>query len=65
MPQIAYHFVDETTKFLYKEYRKNREDNTDLFKAAYNSMEKKGAKLIDLTDKKYEFDFVEMHFELI
>ena len=65
MPQIAYHFVDETTKFLYKEYRKNREDNTDLFKAAYNSMEKKGAKLIDLTDKKYEFDFGEMHFELI
>ena len=65
MPQIAYHFVDEGTKFLYKEYRKNREDNTELFQAAINSMKKKGATLIDLTDKKYGFDFGEMHFELI
>ena len=65
MPQIAYHFVDEGTKFLYKEYRKNREDNTELFQAAIKSMEEKGATLIDLTDKKYGFDFGEMHFELI
>ena len=65
MPQIAYHFVDERTKFLYKEYRVNKEDNTELFQAAYNSMKIKGAQLIDLTGKEYEFDFGEMHFQLI
>ena len=65
MPLIAYHFVDEGTKFIYKEYRKNREDNTALFKAAINAMEEKGATLIDVTDKKYEFNFGEMHFKLI
>ena len=65
MPLIAYYFVDEGTKFIYKEYRKNREDNTALFKAAIGAMEEKGATLIDVTDKKYEFDFGEMHFQLI
>ena len=65
MPQIAYHFVDKNTVFLYKKYRKNREDNTAYFEAAYNSMKTKGAQLIDLTDEQYEFDFGEMHFELI
>ena len=65
MPLIAYYFVDEGTKFIYKEYRKNREDNTALFKAAITAMEDKGAALIDVTDKKYEFDFGELHFQLI
>ena len=65
MPQIAYHFVDKNTKFLYKKYRVNRENNTALFDTAYNSMKAKGAKLIDLTDEQYEFDFGELHFELI
>lgn len=55
MPLIAYHFVDEGTKFIYKEYRKNREDNTALF--TIGAMEEKGATLIDVTDKKFEFDF--------
>ena len=65
MPQIAYHFVDKRTKFLYKKYRKNKQDNEVYFNDAYNSMKKKGAQLIDLTDQKYEFDFGDMHFELI
>jgi len=65
MPQIAYHFVDKNTKFLYKKYRVNKENNEVYFNAAYNSMEAKGAQLIDLTDLKYEFDFGDMHFELI
>ena len=65
MPQIAYHFVDKNTKFLYKKYRVNKENNEVYFNAAYNSMEAKGAQLIDLTDQKYEFDFGDMHFELI
>ena len=41
MPQIAYHFVDKRTKFLYKKYRKNAEDNEVYFNAAYNSCKKK------------------------
>jgi len=65
MPQIAYHFVDKNTKFLYKKYRVNKENNEVYFNAAYNSMEAKGAQLIDLTDQKHEFDFGDMHFELI
>ena len=65
MPQIAYHFVDKNTNFIYKEYRPNRENNQALFDAAYNSMKTKGAKLIDVTDEKYEFDFGDLHFELI
>ena len=65
MPQIAYHFVDKRTKFLYKKYRKNLEDNEVYFNDAYNSMQKKGAQLIDVTDQKYEFDFGDMHFDLI
>ena len=65
MPQIAYHFVDKNTKFLYKKYRKNKQDAEVFFNAAYNSMKKKGAQLIDLIEKKLEFDFGDMHFELI
>lgn len=65
MPQIAYHFVDENTKYLYKEYRETRENNEAFFTAAINSMKAKGAQLRDLTDKSYEFDFGEMHFKLI
>ena len=65
MPQIAYHFVDKSTVFIYKKYRVNRENNTAYFNAAYNSMKAKGAQLVDVTDEPYEFDFGDMHFELI
>ena len=65
MPQIAYHFVDKNTIYLYKQYRETREDNEAYFNAAYNSMKTKGAQLIDLTDEEYEFDFGDLHFELI
>ena len=65
IPQIAYHFVDKNTKFLYKKYRVNKEDNKVYFNPAYNSMKAKGAQLIALTNEKYEFDFGDMHFELI
>ena len=65
MSQIAYHFVDKRTKFIYKKYRKNKENNEVLFNYVYNSMKKKGAQLIDVTNKKYEFNFGDMHFELI
>ena len=56
MPQIAYHFVDKGTKFIYKKYRKNKQNNEVNFNDAYNSMKKKGAQLIDVTNKKYEFN---------
>ena len=65
MPQIAYHFVNKNTKFIFKKYRINREDNKMYFNPAYNSMKAKGAQLIELIDEKYEFDFGDMHFELI
>lgn len=65
MPQIAYHFVDKSTTYLYKKYRETKEDNEAFFNAAYNSMKIKGAQLIDLTDEQYEFDFGDLHFELI
>ena len=65
IPQIAYHFVDKKTIYLYKQYRKTKENNEDYFIAAYNSMKIKGAQLIDLTDNQYEFNFGEIHFEFI
>ena len=65
MPQIAYHFVDKNTIYLYKQYRPTSQNNEAFFTAAYNSMKTKGAQLRDLTDEEYEFDFGEMHFELI
>ena len=65
IPQIAYHFVDKKTKFLYKKYRVNMEDNEVNFKPAYNSMQAKGAHFITLKKEKYEFDFGNIHLELI
>jgi hypothetical protein len=65
IPQIAYHFVNKNTKFIFKKYRVNRENNKMYFNPAYNSMQIKGAQLIELEDGKYEFDFGDMHFELI
>ena len=65
MPQIAYHFVDKNTVYLYKQYRETSQDNEAYFLAAYNSMKTKGAQLIDVTDEQYEFDFGDLHFKLI
>ena len=65
IPQIAYHFVNKNTKFIFKKYRVNKENNKICFNPAYNSMQIKGAQLIELTDGKYEFDFGDMHFKLI
>lgn len=65
MPQIAHHFLVKNIKFLYKKYRVNTENNKVLFNAAYNSIKAKGAQLLDFTGEKYEFDFGDMHFELI
>ena len=65
IPQIAYHFVDKKTKFLYKKYRVNMEDNEVNFKPAYNSMQAKGTHFITLKNEKYEFDFGDIHLELI
>ena len=65
IPQIAYHFVNKNTKFIFKKYRVNRENNKMYFNPAYNSMQIKGAQLIELANGKYEFDFGDTHFELI
>lgn len=72
IPAIAYYFVNENTKYYYREYRKTREDTSNVdwanykyYLAAIHSMEKKGAYLIDVTDQKIQFDFGDMNLELL
>ena len=72
IPAIAYKYVDSNTKYYYREYRETREDTTNIdwanykyYLAAVHSMEKKGAELIDVTDKIINFDFGDMNLELL
>ena len=72
IPAIAYYYVNENTKYYYREYRKTKEDTTKInlanykyFLAALHSMQKKGVELIDVTNKDIKFDFQELHFELL
>ena len=50
VPAIAYYYVDSNTKYYYREYRKTREDTTQVdwanykyYLAAVKSMQKKSA----------------------
>ena len=65
MPQIAYHFVDSNTKYIHKNYRVSKTDNSAYYNASYNSMKKKGATLIDITDRKYSFFFGVLHLSFV
>ena len=72
IPAIAYYFVNENTKYYYREYRKTKEDTSQIslanykyYLAAVHSMQKKGANLIDVTNKIVNFDFFELNFELL
>ena len=72
IPAIAYYFVNESTKYYYREYRKTKEDTTKIslanykyYLAAVHSMQKKGANLIDVTNKIEKFNFGELYFELL
>ena len=72
VPAIAYYYVDSNTKYYYREYRKTREDTTQVdwanykyYLAAVNSMQKKSAQLFDLTNKHHEFDFGDLHLEFL
>ena len=72
IPAIAYYFVNENTKYYYREYRKTKEDTSKIslanykyYLAAVHSMQKKGANLIDVTNKIVNFDFFELNFELL
>ena len=72
MPAIAYYFVNENTKYYYKEYRKTKDDikniqlaNYKYFLAAVHSMQKKGAQMIDVTNKNIQFNLGDLHFELL
>ena len=72
IPAIAYYFVDENTKYYYREYRKTKEDTSKIqlanykyYLAAFHSMQKKGAQLIDVTEKDIKFDMGDLHFELL
>ena len=72
IPAIAYYFVNENTKYYYKEYRKTKDDikkielaNYKYFLAATHSMQKKGAQMIDVTNKNIQFNLGDLHFELL
>ena len=72
IPAIAYYFVNENTKYYYKEYRKTYDDinnielaNYKYFLAATHSMQKKGAQMIDVTSKNIQFNLGDLHFELL
>jgi beta-lactamase superfamily II metal-dependent hydrolase len=72
VPAVAYNFVDNNTKYYYRKYRLTKEDFTDIdwanykyYLAAVNSMEKKGAELIDVTDQNIKFEFGDFNIELL
>ena len=72
IPAIAYYFVNSNTKYYYREYRKTREDTSQIdwanykyYLAAFNSMQKKSAQLIDVTNKVIIFDFGDLNLELL
>ena len=72
IPAIAYKYVDNSTIYYYREYRKNLEDiirinwaNSKYYLAALNSMKKKNAQLKEITNKKIKFDFGDMNIELL
>ena len=72
VPAVAYNFVDNNTKYYYRKYRITKEDFTDIdwanykyYLAAVNSMEKKGAQLIDVTDQNIKFEFGDFNIELL
>ena len=68
IPAVAYNYVDSNTKYYYRTYRETLEDrcrvdwtNYKYYLAAVHSMQKRGAELIDVTNKIIEFDFGEFH----
>jgi len=72
IPAIAYYFVNENTKYYYREYRKTREDTTNVdwanykyYLAAVHSMQKKGAYLIDVTNQEIQFNFGDMNLQIL
>ena len=72
IPAIAYKYVDNSTIYYYRTYTQNLEDiirvfwsNKKYYLAAVNSMAKKNAKLVEVSNKKIKFDFGDMNIELL
>ena len=72
IPAIAYHFVNNETRYYYKKYRKTIEDKINIdwanykyYLAAINSMKYKNAKLIDITNKTINFKLENLDLELL
>ena len=72
IPAIAYKYVDNTTTYYYRDYRPNLEDvirvfwaNSKYYLAALHSMQKKNAKLVEVTNKKIKFKFGDMDIEIL
>ena len=72
IPAIAYKYVNEKTKYYYREYRKTGEDtwqidwaNYKYYLAAIHSMQQKNAQMIDVTNQKFNFDFGDFNLEIL
>ena len=72
IPAIAYKYVDNSSTYYYRDYRPNLEDiirkywaNNKYYLAALHSMQKKNAKLVEVTNKKINFNFGDMNIELL
>lgn len=66
IPLISKKYVDNKTKYFYKEYKiyKYIEIKKNYLKAI-NSIKKKNSELIDVTNRKIRFNFGEMNIELL
>lgn len=72
IPAIAYKYVDNSTIYYYRRYIKNIEDitrvnwsNYKYYLAAFNSMAKKNAKLVEISNKNIKFNFGDMSIEFL
>ncbi|MCQ2819565.1 MAG: MBL fold metallo-hydrolase [archaeon] len=71
VPAIAYYFVDNSTYYYYKTYKKTHEDvdtrwaNEPYYKAALDSMRIKGAQLVEVTGKDISFNLGDFKINLL
>lgn len=65
IPIISETYVDNSTLFFYKKYNKNINENfKEHYFLAINSMKKKNAKLIDVSNREIKFIFEDIEIEL-
>ena len=66
IPSISEKFVDNKTKYFYKDYKEYKiNDFKEIYLNAINSIKRKNAELIDVTNRKINFNFGEMNISLL